>query len=103
MGGVDLIDLLCRGKFMTAGSNEPIWALIALDSAGYTVPAGAAWDRQKLIDRALTYQNPDNGGFGLNGNDEVGTDMTAMARSKPLPPTAKTPRFRPPLMQVWAI
>lgn len=79
VGGVDLIDLLCRGKFMTAGSNEPIWALIALDSAGYTVPAGANWDRQRLLEQVLTYQNPDNGGFGLNGSDEVGTDMTAMA------------------------
>ena len=93
VGGVDLIDLLCRGKFMTAGSNEPIWALIALDSAGYTVPAGAAWDRQKLIDRALTYQNPDNGGFGLNGNDEVGTDMTAMA-IQALAPYRKDPKIQ---------
>ena len=93
VGGVDLIDLLCRGKFMTAGSNEPIWALIALDSAGYTVPAGAAWDRQKLIDRALTYQNPDNGGFGLNGNDEVGTDMTAMA-IQALAPYRKDPKVQ---------
>ncbi len=77
--GINLVDKLCQGKFMSDGSNEPIWALIALDSGRYEIPANAKWNRETLLEEVLTYQNPENGGFGLTDNKTVGVDMTAMA------------------------
>lgn len=79
LNGVNLIDRLCQGKFMEDGSNEPMWALIALDSRAYEVPAGAKWNREMMLKELLTYQNPTNGGFGLTDNETVSVDITAMA------------------------
>ncbi len=76
--GIDLIELLCRGKFMADGGNEPMWALIALDSGNYQTPANAKWDRDALVKEVLSYQNTENGGFGLTDNKRVSVDMTAM-------------------------
>ncbi len=79
LNGINLVDKLCQGKFMADGGNEPMWALIALDSRNYAIPAGANWNREMLLKQMLTFQNPTNGGFGLTDNKTVSVDMTAMA------------------------
>ena len=38
------------------GNNGIIFALIALDSHGFTVPNGAKWTREKLVTELLIYQ-----------------------------------------------
>ncbi len=78
--GIDLIDMLCRSESITSGGNEPMWALIALDSRDYAVPVDAPWTRSNLVNELITkYQNPETGGFGLNDNVTSSVDMTAMA------------------------
>ncbi len=69
---------LLNNPRMKDGSNEAIFALIALDTKGYS-DAGYTWNREKLIDEILSYQNAQTGGFSLNvgGNGDV--DITAMA------------------------
>ncbi len=58
------------------GINGPIWALIALDSGNYPVPAGSV-TRQALLELILNAQLED-GGWALSG-DEADSDMTGMA------------------------
>lgn len=58
------------------GNNGPIWALLALDSGNYPVPAGNM-TRQALIDELLSVQTSD-GGWAITG-DEADSDMTGMA------------------------
>lgn len=58
------------------GNNGPIWALLALDSGNYPVPAGNV-TRQALIDELLSVQTSD-GGWAITG-DEADSDMTGMA------------------------
>lgn len=79
VGGVDLIELLCTSDNITGGSNEAIWALIALDCKDYTVLGDAKWTRDALIEEILKYQNPETGAFGLTDNQTASIDMTAMA------------------------
>lgn len=79
LDGIDLISLLCTSKDMTAGSNEAIWAITALDSGAYAVPGGAQWTREALTEQILSYQNPENGGFGLYDNKQTSVDLTAMS------------------------
>ena len=75
--GLDFISMLVNNTGMDVGSNEPAWALIALDSMDYAVPEGAKWTREALIDEALTYQT-ENKGFGLFDNKQSNVDMTGM-------------------------
>ncbi len=71
--------MLCNSERIGEGGNEPMWALLALDSRDYTEPAGALWTRDKLAtELILQYQNPE-GGFGLTDNVTASVDMTAMA------------------------
>lgn len=49
--------------------NGPIFALIALDMGGYTVPKDAKWTREKLLDTILAHT------YGSDGFD---VDMVAM-------------------------
>ena len=77
-------------KTIWQGLNGPIWALIALDSAGYPMPenpdAEIQATRQMYIDRILECQLPD-GGWSLFGGTESATasdgtadpDITGMA------------------------
>lgn len=60
------------------GSNEAIFALIALDSKPYS-GIGHRWDREKLIREILSYQDPASGGFSLIKNGSPNIDITAMA------------------------
>ena len=77
-------------KTIWQGLNGPIWALIALDSAGYPMPenpeANIQATRQMYIDRILECQLPD-GGWSLFGGTEAASpgdgisdpDITGMA------------------------
>ena len=78
VGGVDLASMIYNSNKLTDGSNELIYALMALDAADVAVPAGAKWTRQSMITELLKFQNQD-GGFSLTGNGGSGTDVTAMA------------------------
>lgn len=78
VGGYNLVDKLANfDSVVWQGVNGPIFALIALDSWGYSLPASASNSREKMIDYILSKQLID-GGFSIGG-DVAETDMTAMA------------------------
>lgn len=59
------------------GLNGWIFALIALDAGGYSVPEGARYDRSDILEAIVSAQESD-GGFGLiAGSSDI--DITAMA------------------------
>ena len=78
------LDLIALGTYNYAGEslgmqglNGWIWALIALDSGDYAVPADARYSREEILSAILERQEED-GGFGLaRGSSD--TDITAMA------------------------
>ncbi|WP_025701086.1 DUF4430 domain-containing protein, partial [Paenibacillus forsythiae] len=64
--GYDLIAKIYNNENLTKqGSNGPIFALLALDSGNYSVPANAAWTKAKLVRWLLDIQSKD-GGFPLS-------------------------------------
>ncbi|WP_068775743.1 S-layer homology domain-containing protein [Paenibacillus sp. FJAT-26967] len=76
--GYNLIEKIYTSTNMTnQGNNGPIYSLLALDAGQYTIPAGAAWDREKLVNEIVSKQNAD-GGYGL-GAGKSDPDMTAVA------------------------
>lgn len=82
VGGYDLLAKLAdMDKVTYQGLNGAIFALIALDSAGYEVPAAAEdanqTSREALVAYILDKQLSD-GGWALSG-DSADPDMTAMA------------------------
>lgn len=83
VGGYDLLKPLgSYDKVCLQGINGPIWALIALDSANYTVPqapAGATQaSRHSYVSTILKAQLPE-GGWSLTGKEPADADLTAMA------------------------
>lgn len=76
--GVNLAAMIYNSPKLDSGSNELIYALLALDAGKTEIPAGAKWSREQIITRLLTYQS-ENGGFGLTDNQTVSVDITAMA------------------------
>jgi hypothetical protein len=79
IAGYNLIEKIYNHDRMASqGLNGPIFALIALDSGDYKVPADAVWNRDSLLKSLLAAQNPD-GGFPLSTGDESSVDITAMA------------------------
>ena len=77
-------------KTVWQGINGPIWALIALDSAGYPMPENSAAavqaTRQMYVDRILDCQLPDGGWSLYGGTEAAGSgdggsdpDITGMA------------------------
>lgn len=77
--GLNLIDSLMNNENIDKGtSNNSIFALIALDSNNYDVPRDSVWNREKLIDKILSFQNED-GGFALFDNGKTNIDITGMA------------------------
>lgn len=61
------------------GNNGLIFALIALDAGGFSVPDDAKWTREKLIAELLRTQN-DDGSWALNEAFSVpSVDITGMA------------------------
>lgn len=68
-------------KTVWQGNNGAIWALIALDSGNYSLPAGSSATRQKYVDEILACQL-NGGGWNLTDRGGSGTadpDMTGMA------------------------
>lgn len=59
------------------GINSRIWALIAIDSYCFELPANSEFDKDVLIDGIISAQLSD-GGFALSG-DNGDCDLTAMA------------------------
>ncbi|MBC5636757.1 DUF4430 domain-containing protein [Ornithinibacillus sp. BX22] len=85
--GLDLIELIYnsperRGGYDTMtfqGNNGPIFALIALDTQGFSVPEDAKWTRQRLIEELIRTQNED-GSWSLNSDFSTpSVDITGMA------------------------
>ena len=77
--GVSLIDQLAAYPDLDQyGVTAYIYGLLALDSGNYSVPAGSAWTRDRLIAGILGYQKAD-GGFSLGGAMDEDPDLTAMA------------------------
>lgn len=76
--GYDLVGEIYNGTNMTRqGLNGVAFALIALDSADFTVPDDALWTREKLINYLLEKQNAD-GGWNWDGVSASDVDSTAM-------------------------
>jgi hypothetical protein len=79
------IDLIADGTYNRGltkpldyqGNNGPVYALIALDSMNYSVPADAYETRPQMIQRILDSQLEDGGFAQSGGASDV--DMTAMA------------------------
>ena len=77
VGGYNLVEKLHDFDNVTwQGINGPVFALIALDSWGYTIPKTASNSREKMIDYILSKQLKD-GGFALSGTSSD-PDITAM-------------------------
>ena len=85
VAGHDLLQGLSDLDYLEKqGNNGPIWALIALDSHAYEIPAvfegGRQTTRQALIDYILNVQLPDGGWTLFNSPDATAdADMTGMA------------------------
>ena len=79
--GIDVTERLCNVPgFFHKTSNQLMWALLALDSHDYPIPAHAGFTRETILTELLRYQKSD-GSFSLSKEDPVGgnyTDMTAM-------------------------
>ena len=76
--GVNLASMIYNSPKLSSGSNELIYALLALDAKQIQIPADATWTREKIIAELLKFQYA-NGGFGLSDNTNAGVDITAMA------------------------
>ncbi|OBZ08821.1 hypothetical protein A8L34_21920 [Bacillus sp. FJAT-27264] len=78
ISGYNLIEKIYNNANMTAqGSNGVIFALTALDSGAYNVPANAQWTRERLVDWLLKQQTKE-GGFPLSVGGTADVDITAM-------------------------
>lgn len=79
IAGYNLIEKIYNhGKMTSQGTNGPVFALLALDSGNYSVPADAEWTTEKLIQWILQQQS-ESGGFPLVKGEDDNVDMTAMA------------------------
>ena len=82
VGGFDMLAYLADFNAVKwQGVNGPVWALIALDSAGYEIPENKGAEvqatRQMYINYILSTQLED-GGFNLSGKGAADVDITAM-------------------------
>ena len=80
VNGMNLAAMIYNSSKLEDGSNELIYALIALDSADITIPSDAKWSRADMIKTLETFQNENSGGIGLSQGGVGGSaDITAMA------------------------
>ncbi|GIN88831.1 hypothetical protein J6TS2_52170 [Heyndrickxia sporothermodurans] len=78
VGGYNLVEPLFNfDKVKVQGINGPIFALIALDTNHYRIPANAKNSRQTMIDYILN-ERLEDGGWAL-GSKTSDPDITAMA------------------------
>lgn len=76
--GYNLIERIYNNDKISGQTlNYPVYALLALDSASYSIPGDAKWTKAALLAEILSRQNAD-GGFALNSGASE-PDMTAMA------------------------
>jgi LPXTG-motif cell wall-anchored protein len=75
--GYNLVEAIYNGNVTKQGLNGVAFALIALDSADFQVPASAIWTREKLIANMIENQKFDGGWEWADG---LGSDidLTAM-------------------------
>lgn len=78
VGGVDLVSLICENDRLTSGSNELIYALLALDASGAEIPEGTL-SRRDLVKTLIETFQCEDGGFGLSSNGRSDLDLTGMA------------------------
>lgn len=76
--GYDLVEKIYNNDKISGQTlNQPVYALIALNSGKYNIPTNAKWTADQLIAEIISKQNQD-GGFALTtGASEP--DMTAIA------------------------
>jgi prenyltransferase beta subunit len=90
VAGYNLIADIASNDSLTAqGVNGAIYALMALNSGTYTVPADAPWTATKLVDWLLAHKNADDG-WSLAGSGNSNVDITAAALISLAPYTART-------------
>lgn len=78
IAGFNIVGSVYNGDATKQGLNGVAFALIALDSANFTVPSSAVWTKEKLINELLANQHQD-GGWSLYTNSATSDpDITAM-------------------------
>ncbi|MFA9456369.1 DUF4430 domain-containing protein [Halalkalibacter sp. AB-rgal2] len=87
--GYNLVEAIYNGELTRQGLNGVVYGLIALDSAGFETPDGAAWDRERMISYLLDAQNG-SGGWSWDGSSSADLDTTAMAITALAPHTSQT-------------
>lgn len=76
--GYNLIEKIYNSSKISGQTlNQPVYALLALDSGKYNIPNDAKWTVDKLLGEIISKQNQD-GGFALSTGDSE-PDMTAIA------------------------
>jgi LPXTG-motif cell wall-anchored protein len=75
--GYNLIERIYNGNVTKQGLNGVAYALIALDSANFSIPDNAQWSREKLVSLLLKKQNVD-GGWAWDESTTSDVDTTAM-------------------------
>ncbi|MEH7414602.1 DUF4430 domain-containing protein [Neobacillus drentensis] len=75
--GYNLIEAIYNGNVTKQGLNGVAYALIALDSANFSIPSSAQWTKEKLISYLTDRQNSD-GGWAWDESTTSDIDTTAM-------------------------
>ncbi|MGG1674492.1 DUF4430 domain-containing protein [Neobacillus sp. NRS-1170] len=75
--GYNLVESIYNGNVTKQGLNGVAFALIALDSADFTVPNTAQWTREKLVNHLIERQNAD-GGWAWDESTTSDIDTTGM-------------------------
>ncbi|MEH7546699.1 MULTISPECIES: DUF4430 domain-containing protein [Bacillaceae] len=75
--GYNLIEAIYNGNVTKQGLNGVAYALVALDSANFTIPSTAQWTKAKLISYLTERQNSD-GGWAWDESTTSDIDTTAM-------------------------
>lgn len=77
--GVNLAEMIYNSSRLDEGSNELVWALLALDASNITIPDDAKWSRTDIIESLIEGFQNESGGFGLGDNKTSDVDLSAMA------------------------
>lgn len=75
--GYNLVESIYNGNVTKQGLNGVAYALIALDSADFSIPSSAKWNQEKLVNELIKNQNSD-GGWSWSGDAASDVDTTAM-------------------------
>ncbi|WP_409271044.1 DUF4430 domain-containing protein [Neobacillus sp. SCS-31] len=75
--GYNLVEGIYNGDFTRQGLNGAAYGLIALNSAGFSIPVDAKWNQEKLKAHLIANQGGD-GGWGLDLEAGSDPDTTAM-------------------------